>query len=130
MVESLKKKGIEPRICLWYWTNPVWLEKKGGSLEPYFLSFERFAEKVVDSLGDKIKLWLTVNEPSAVAAYSCLVGFRSPQKKNPFMALEVLRIIATAYKRAYRRIHQKTKTSSRTLRFFEIYGIPSRKIPS
>jgi beta-glucosidase len=108
MVDSLLKKGIEPWVCLWHWTNPVWLEKKGGCASKKFIFyFERFAEKVVDQLGDKVRFWLTVNEPSAVTFYSYLAGSRPPQKKNPFLALKALKVMALAHERVYRLIHQK-----------------------
>lgn len=64
LLEAMHARGIEPMVTLHHFTNPLWLVEKGdfqsGVVVDYF---QRFTKKVVDSLGDLIPKWVTINEP-------------------------------------------------------------------
>jgi len=38
VIKALRKRGIEPFVTLWHWTNPLWLEEKGGCESKEFAS--------------------------------------------------------------------------------------------
>ena len=68
VVDELRANGIEPFITLHHFTNPLWFERKGGferDDSPEILA--RFASKVVQRLGSKIRFWSTINEPNIYA---------------------------------------------------------------
>ncbi len=83
IVDELNKRGIEPMICLWHFTWPDWFDELGRFEKPenskYFI---RFAEHIFDALHDKVKWWMTFNEPSAAAAGGYFIGNLPPGVKN------------------------------------------------
>ncbi len=106
VVKALRSRGIEPFVTLWHWTNPLWLEKKGGCENRKFPQyFARYAEYVVRQIGDDIKFWLTLNEPTSIIGNSYINGVWPPQKRNLFVAWKMFRIFARAHKEAYKIIH-------------------------
>lgn len=107
VVLSLKSKGLEPFVTLWHWTNPVWLEKKGGcECKDFPLYFARFAKIMSASLKDEVKFWVTLNEPTSVIANSYMQGNWPPQKKSVWAALKVYNVLAEAHSKAFDTIHK------------------------
>jgi beta-glucosidase len=74
-ITHLEETGIEPFVTLWHWTIPVWLKNKGGWSNPKVIAhFERYVEEVMKVLGDKVRFWITLNEPEIYATQSYLTG--------------------------------------------------------
>lgn len=106
VIKALKKRGIEPFVCLWHWTNPLWLEEKGGALSNAFPRyFSRYAERMVEEYRGLVTHWLTINEPMSVIGSCYLSGVWPPQKKNPLLALKAYRTLSGAHRQAYDTIH-------------------------
>jgi beta-glucosidase len=110
VIESLRKRGLEPFLTLYHWTLPVWFVKKGGWLNkdaPEY--FARYAEKVLSQSFTKgwVKFCITLNEPQIYASQSFLRGNWPPQKRNLLSYLKVLRNLAKAHKKAFQAIKQK-----------------------
>ena len=107
VILSLKAKGMEPFVTLWHWTNPIWLEKKGGcECGDFPLYFSRFAKIMAASFKDEVKFWVTLNEPTSVIANSYMQGNWPPQKRSALSALKVYKIFAQAHNKAYETIHK------------------------
>ncbi len=101
VIKALRERGIEPFVCLWHWTHPVWLEEKGGASSKEFVKyFERFAKKVSEEFSE-VKFWLTINEPMSVIPNCYFSGIWPPQKRKPLLALRVYKILSEAHKTAY-----------------------------
>jgi beta-glucosidase len=79
LVDELKKNGIEPFVTLFHWDLPDELERMGGwynrSVADYFAEY---TETVVKRLGDRVKYWITLNEPFAVIAEGYVEGISAP----------------------------------------------------
>lgn len=61
--------GIEPIVNLFHWDFPLWAEDDGGWNDPRTADrFGRFAATAQSRLGDRVKTWLTFNEPN------CFIG--------------------------------------------------------
>ena len=102
--DALIANGIKPMITLYHWVHPLWFEKRGGFLQvkntKYFI---RYAKKVFDRLGGKVKLWCTINEPTVISACGYILGLHSAGKVFHFYdAGIVLRNLLNAHVRVYK----------------------------
>src|ERR1051325_903687 len=75
LVDALLAADIQPMITLFHWDYPQSLWDRGGLLTRDSAKwFGEYAGKVFRALGDRVKLWLTLNEPEVFT--DC--GFRNP----------------------------------------------------
>jgi beta-glucosidase len=108
VILALKKRGIEPFVTVWHWTNPVWLEEAGGCENRRFPAlFERYVGYLADSLGDLVKFWITLNEPDVVASHSFLKGVWPHQKKSIMTYITVMNRLAKTHRLAYAAMKNK-----------------------
>jgi len=108
MLDALRQRGIEPFISLHHFTHPRWFEQKDAFLNPNAPQlFERFARKVVESLGDLCRYWVTFNEPNVYATNGYVTGEFPPGRKGQVAtALRVMSAQARCHLLAYRAIHE------------------------
>ena len=106
---NLKRRGIEPMVCLNHFVLPKWAADRGGWTNPETaVLFGRYVEKVAITLGKplKIKLWLTFNEPTVPVIDGYIKGEYPPGKKYDWAsAYFAFRNLARAHKIAYRALH-------------------------
>jgi beta-glucosidase len=68
LVDELLAQGIEPFATLYHWDLPQALEVEGGwTSRSTADAFVEYVEAVVRRLGDRVKNWITHNEPWVVA---------------------------------------------------------------
>ena len=64
LVDELLAHGIEPFATLFHWDTPQALEDAGGwPVRATAEAFVEYAEAVVGRLGDRVRFWMTHNEP-------------------------------------------------------------------
>lgn len=85
LVDLLRAEDIEPMVTLFHWDLPQALQDRYGGLlnqEEYVHDFVRYARLMFETLGDRVKFWITFNEPwcSAVLGYS--VGVFAPGRSS------------------------------------------------
>jgi beta-glucosidase len=79
LVDRLMEVGIEPFVTLYHWDLPQALQDEGGWLERSTAhAFEKYAEVVSRRLGDRVKHWITHNEPAVVTLIGHLEGKHPP----------------------------------------------------
>lgn len=91
LTDELLANGIEPMITLFHWDLPEELDRRYGGLlntAEFVADYENYARVVFEALGDKVKYWITFNEPwcSSILGYSTgdfAPGHTSDRKKNP-----------------------------------------------
>ena len=116
MLQSLRERGVEPMVTLHHFSNPIWVAERGGWESPDILPlFERYVDKVVNSLKDLCEVWITINEPTiyTVLGYLQTRGDTTrhqttfPPGKTDFdLALRVLENLLLGHAGAYRAIHR------------------------
>lgn len=101
-IAELKKRGIEPIVNLWHWTQPVWFEEKGAFTKSanigYFL---RFVTKMAEEFGNDVKYIITINEPNVYASHGYLIGEWPPELKSVPKTLMVYRNLIRAHRFSY-----------------------------
>lgn len=106
VVDSLRLRGIEPIVTLHHFTNPRWFSRQGGWLNkkaPEY--FTRYCGHVVTALSERVRYWITINEPTVLTAYGYLSGVWPPGLKSPEKGMAVLKTLAAAHVKAYNLIH-------------------------
>lgn len=65
LINELLANGIEPIVTMYHWDLPSRLQDLGGFVNPLFPKyFEQYAILLYKRYGDRVKEWLTFNEPS------------------------------------------------------------------
>eukprot|EP00271_Cylindrocystis_brebissonii_P015877 TRINITY_DN38930_c0_g1_i1.p1 TRINITY_DN38930_c0_g1~~TRINITY_DN38930_c0_g1_i1.p1 ORF type:complete len:536 (-),score=89.05 TRINITY_DN38930_c0_g1_i1:393-2000(-) len=80
LIDALVAKGIKPAITLYHWDLPQALEENpGGWLSPSIVGFFReYADLCFRTFGDRVKTWITLNEPMETAMGGYGLGYRAP----------------------------------------------------
>jgi len=107
MLMGLRDRGIRPFVTLHHFTNPLWFESRGAFERPESVAlFERYTQRVVESLADLCRDWSTFNEPNVYASLGYFLGEFPPGRKGRFLkAAYVTRNLCLAHAAAYRMIH-------------------------
>lgn len=73
LVDMLLENGIEPFVTIFHWDTPTALDEAYGSwrdADNMVADFTRYAEVLFQTLGDRVKCWMTINEVSSHVAAS------------------------------------------------------------
>ncbi len=83
LVDALLQNGITPMATLYHWDLPAALQDEGGWANRECASwFAEYAELMFRTLGDRVKLWATINEPWVVMALGYLMGHHAPGMRD------------------------------------------------
>jgi len=92
LVDALLAADIQPWVTLFHWDYPYELYLRGGWLSPdspkWFADYTRV---IVDKLSDRVKHWMTHNEPSCVIGLGHQNGDHAPGVRLGFP--EILRAV-------------------------------------
>ncbi len=79
LLDALGERGITPAATLFHWDTPQALQDKGGwSSRDTALRLADYAAVVGEALGDRVKRWITLNEPLVVAHNGHRIGVHAP----------------------------------------------------
>lgn len=82
LVDELLAAGIEPFATLYHWDLPLALHHRGGWMNRDVASwFADYATTVGVALGDRVKWWMTLNEPSVFVISGYCDGNHAPGLK-------------------------------------------------
>ena len=88
LVDELLKHHIEPTLTLYHWDLPWVQHDRGGWLSrTTSLAFAEYADVVSRHLGDRVKRWITINEPFCAAYLGYGVGVHAPGLRDPQAAV-------------------------------------------
>jgi beta-glucosidase len=103
LVDDLLARGIEPMVTLHHWDLPLRLAEHGGWLSPDSPSwFAGYADAVFHALGDRVKLWITLNEPLVITHAGYIEGVHPPARCSPADALRATTNLLLAHAQAVR----------------------------
>jgi beta-glucosidase len=88
LVDGLLAAGIAPWATLYHWDLPQALEDEGGwAVRSTAEAFVDYAEAVVRRLGDRVRGWITHNEPWCASMLGYRDGVHAPGRREPGAAL-------------------------------------------
>ena len=106
-IQKLLKNDIKPLITLHHFSNPLWMEDSGSWINKNSIKrFERYTQFTVESLGDLVSDWITINEPNIYLALSYMFGTFPPGKKSYRLYKKGARNMIEAHILSYKKIHE------------------------
>ena len=90
LVDGLLEAGLSPMATLYHWDLPQALQDRGGwGSRDTASAFVDYAQAVSMRLGDRVRQWVTHNEPWCVATLGHEQGAHAPGLRDPGLALRV-----------------------------------------
>ncbi|GAB1640771.1 GH1 family beta-glucosidase [Krasilnikovia sp. MM14-A1259] len=90
LVDGLLERGVEALPTLYHWDLPQALEDRGGWLaRDTAARFADYAALVAGRLGDRVRRWITLNEPVVHLAQGYAFGVHAPGHTHLLAALPV-----------------------------------------
>ncbi|WP_446216300.1 GH1 family beta-glucosidase [Micromonospora sp. IBHARD004] len=90
LVDELLGHGVDPVATLFHWDLPQAVEDAGGWLNRDTAAcFAEYADLVAARLGDRVKLWITLNEPFIHMSLGHGMGVHAPGRMLLFDAFPV-----------------------------------------
>lgn len=115
LIDELLENGIEPYVTLFHWDYPYELYKKGGWLNPESPEwFAEYTDVVVSRLSDRVKNWITINEPQVFVNLGHKDGVHAPGLKLGLDdLLQISHNVLLAHGKAAKVIRETAKQDSR-----------------
>jgi beta-glucosidase len=89
LVDALLERNITPFITLYHWDLPQALQDRGGwGNRDIALWFGDYAALVGRRLGDRVRHWITFNEPFAFIVIGHVYGMHAPGFRDPKLAFQ------------------------------------------
>lgn len=87
LIDDLLASGVSPMVTLYHFDLPQSLQDQGGWTWPGIAGvFDRYARFCFQTFGDRVKLWITINEPYVCAKLGHEDGIHAPGIKEPGIA--------------------------------------------
>ncbi|KAM0554891.1 hypothetical protein ACHAPJ_006626 [Fusarium lateritium] len=85
LIDGLLARGITPRVTLYHWDLPQGLHDRYGSwlnADESQKDFERYARVCYERFGDRVKNWITLNEPWVISIHGFSKGNDAPGRSS------------------------------------------------
>jgi len=101
LVDALLEARVKPFVTLYHWDLPQAIQDQGGwASRDTVEAFARYVEAVVARLGDRVRHWVTHNEPWCTATLGYEEGKHAPGHADPAEALRVSHHLLLSHGRA------------------------------
>ncbi|WP_299038645.1 GH1 family beta-glucosidase [uncultured Pseudokineococcus sp.] len=98
LVDELVAAGITPAVTLYHWDLPQALEDVGGWTDRRTAErFGEYAAVVAGALGDRVRTFITLNEPWCAAYLGYAAGVHAPGRTEPAAALAAVHHLNLAH---------------------------------
>ncbi|XP_010530517.1 PREDICTED: beta-glucosidase 13-like [Tarenaya hassleriana] len=86
LINALLSKGIKPFVTIFHWDTPQALEDAYGGFRSAQIvnDYKDYAELLFKTFGDRVKHWITLNEPLTVVQQGYVTGVMAPGRCSKF----------------------------------------------
>ena len=110
LTDALLKKGIEPFVTLYHWDLPQKLQDEGGWTNRATVdAFAVYADAVTRRLGDRVKNWMTQNEPLVTVFLGHVLGIHAPGVRDLGASIRVSHHINLSHGRGVQAVRANVK---------------------
>lgn len=132
LVDALVAANIQPMVTLYHWDLPQALQRDlGGWVHddlPHL--FADYAEVMFDRLGDRVRLWITINEPWCVVDGGYFNGVHAPGIRNREQGYRAGHNLLRAHAYAVQRFRQRASNPGQiSLAINTHYAFPETDSP-
>ncbi|XP_026762202.2 myrosinase 1 [Galleria mellonella] len=130
LIDGLLEKGIEPMVTIFHWDLPQRLQDLGGWTNPLISDwFADYARIVYSLYADRVKFWITINEPLIFCDFAYNSGKMAPGTIDPYVATYLCsKHVLLAHAKAWRiydeefklRFHGKVSIANQLIWYEEI----------
>ncbi|XP_060595948.1 lactase/phlorizin hydrolase-like [Ruditapes philippinarum] len=112
LIDAILDAGIVPMVTIYHWDLPQVLEDDGGWTNDNIVDiFVDYAKVLFDNFGDRVKFWITHNEPWVAAHHGYETGAHAPGRKG----------------QGYKAGHNLLRSHAKVYRLYEKEYKPSQK---
>ena len=109
LVDALLKAKIQPFATLYHWDLPQAMQDAGGWRNPDTCRyFADYAALIARHLGDRIRFWMTLNEPQVIAFAGHQSGEHAPGLRDHKLAIQVSHNLLVAHGLATQAVRANT----------------------
>ena len=113
LVDTLLERGITPMVTLYHWDLPQALQDEGGwAARDTAELFADYAGIVAGALGDRVRRWITINEPWVIANMGYRWGRHAPGIRDERQAVATTHHLLLAHGRAAAAVRAATPAST------------------
>jgi len=103
LIDELLARGITPFVTLYHWDLPQALQERGGWRSRDTVDrFAEYADACFAGYGDRVRHWITINEPWIVGVLGHLHGIHAPGEQDLRAAVTVMHHLLLAHGEAAR----------------------------
>uniref|UniRef100_A0A3Q1CE96 Lactase n=1 Tax=Amphiprion ocellaris TaxID=80972 RepID=A0A3Q1CE96_AMPOC len=113
LINGLLANKITPMMTIYHWDLPQALQDRGGWENVDMIDiFNDYCDFCFATFGDRVKLWMTINQPHSIAWLGYGLGTIPPSIKNPGIAPYIVaHNLIKAHAKAYHTYDDKYRTS-------------------
>ncbi|KAH9710289.1 Beta-glucosidase 17 [Citrus sinensis] len=140
LINELISNGLKPFVTLFHWDTPQALEDEyGGFLSPKIVKdFGDYADLCFKEFGDRVKHWITLNEPETVGENGYAKGTHAPGRcsnyigncpagnsaTEPYVAAHHLILSHATAVKLYRQNYQPSQNGLIGITISSIWAVP------
>ena len=112
LVDALLARGIDPVVTLFHWDLPQAIQDQGGWFNRDTAGwFADYTDLVSSRLGDRVRMWITLNEPFVHTVFGHAFGVHAPGQALMFDALPTAHHQLLAHGRAVNVLRGRTSAA-------------------
>ncbi|HWE24956.1 MAG TPA: family 1 glycosylhydrolase [Myxococcales bacterium] len=105
LLDEMRRLGLDAMVTLQHVTLPLWVARRGSWTWWEVVDFfGRYAEECARRLHGRVRSWVTMNEPAAVAGAAYALEYWPPALGSSRAALRALAVMLEAHAAAYHAI--------------------------